>query len=858
MRSFSWIVILATLSFGACAANGAAVAGIRVSSDLTTSNIVDLSAYISGKRPLIPFTGPFIARDSRKKKIKFQANTTIPSFSASSVTSAVSRVVAVSRAPSAGAPSMMVASTIEGLRNDENPAFNDGSYSHPPDQAICVGSGYIIEGVNSAWRIFNEATGQIVSSLSNDAFYNIDSTGFGWADPICTFDYTVNRFLTGIMLYDGPNSESYLVYSTNMVAGSVATWKSWKLQTSPTKCGDVSSCFDDYPQMGFSQHGLFLSSNVFGPLSSSSYQFSRIFMISKSQIVALESSPTTLEFRPDTWGMQVQNVPSGGAWATANGGTAFFVTTGSCAVGAIYNTASIDSTVPNVGLVLPRAPSPALTAYSGPDNIPQPTSGGQCRTSNGNYVNFDGLDNRLANVYYVNGVLYTAFAILGTSSRMDVRVVAIRPNLSPNSNPPVYTYTTLADITLRHSDGVTSFTRPTIAVGASGRGVILVLIAGPTKFVSIGAITIGSDFSISSFVEVASGAGPYNAGSGASSARLGDYSAIQVLGDSNSFWLAGEYVPTRTTCWSQWQWGTKLFKIVLNGATPTRGPTPTRSPTLGKTPTRANTPSRTRTPTRSSTATRSRTRSFTPPRATPTPVCIRTRLPAMLFTGGDSRDFLVNTTGTLTSIAVSFRFTNTNPDIDSWASDMSLSVCSPDYSDCVSVVDDAWPFHQDPSNGDFAGTYRLPTPIYGSGLWTLTWENAYSSSDYVAYTRITVTLCFGPGSRRPANLESNRLQSETDMTTSASSGSSAATIAAIVGGVVGAVVAIAAVAVYVVRRRTRLAKEGDEQSSTRGVVRIARFTNETEDELTASEVLAHEDRGNSLGTPVARKNVAWA
>ncbi len=44
-----------------------------------------------------------------------------------------------------------------------------GQPSTPPDQALCVGAGYIVEGVNSGFRVRNATTGDAVTGKEPDS-----------------------------------------------------------------------------------------------------------------------------------------------------------------------------------------------------------------------------------------------------------------------------------------------------------------------------------------------------------------------------------------------------------------------------------------------------------------------------------------------------------------------------------------------------------------------------------------------------------------------------------------------------------------------------------------------------------------
>jgi len=262
--SFAVSVVLLSISLSFAVADPNVIRATVVSTTRITSTLVDLS-----RSPNAPDTSSALKdipvehrKPFRKKPTK--GSVTIPSFlKKSGNVSSTFNVVMVSEQKSqsgsstsslsSAGPSLShsVAATYRGLSVEDVQSVNNGRYYHPPDQALCVGNEFIIEGVNVAWRSRNAVTGAVIQTFSFSTFYGIDADamGLGWADPICFFDASIGRFITGAMLYS--DTDSYIVYSINTNSNSVATWMSWRAQTSPGLCDTSTNCIDDFPQIDY-------------------------------------------------------------------------------------------------------------------------------------------------------------------------------------------------------------------------------------------------------------------------------------------------------------------------------------------------------------------------------------------------------------------------------------------------------------------------------------------------------------------------------------------------------------------------------------------------------------------------------
>lgn len=155
---------------------------------------------------------------------------------------------------------------FEGLSNrTQDMADNGNQYDvEPPDQGLCVGNGYVIEGVNSAFEVTNQS-GTRLSGLTsmNQFFYHdheIDNSnghyGRFLSDPKCYYDPATSRwFVTTLEIDDNPvtgafgnaSQETIAVSNTSSPLGSFTVYAIDSTDNTGTPSHAGCPCFGDQP-----------------------------------------------------------------------------------------------------------------------------------------------------------------------------------------------------------------------------------------------------------------------------------------------------------------------------------------------------------------------------------------------------------------------------------------------------------------------------------------------------------------------------------------------------------------------------------------------------------------------------------
>ncbi|MGE5377400.1 MAG: hypothetical protein ACM3XO_20265, partial [Bacteroidota bacterium] len=247
-------------------------------------------------------------------------------------------------------------SVNSGKKAKSNPAFNMGfeglnlyqqRYARggnqftvePPDQALCVGNGYVVEAVNDVINVFN-TSGQsvlpdntatnIVGGFPRNVNHAVDLNSFyGYkpainrstgvraefvTDPTCLYDAATQRFFVNVLTLDTyPNGAytevNHLDLAVSKTSNPTDGWNIYRIDVTNdgTNTGGVNPgpYLGDYPHIGADAYGFYITTNAY-PWESNGFAGAQIYAFSKAQLAAGAANVTMVHF--DTSGMV--NAPS--------------------------------------------------------------------------------------------------------------------------------------------------------------------------------------------------------------------------------------------------------------------------------------------------------------------------------------------------------------------------------------------------------------------------------------------------------------------------------------------------------------------------------------------------------------------
>lgn len=486
---------------------------------------------------------------------------------------------------------------------DERFANGGNQFSvEPPDQALAVGNGYVLEGVNNALRIFDTNGAPLTGPIDLNTFYgypaaiNRTTGAYGPAltDPIAYFDKDTQRWFVVVLTLDRVGTTSSLTGKNHLdIAVSdgptpLASWTIYSLPVqndgtdgTPNHHCDGGPCLGDYPHIGADKNGIYLTTNEFA-LFGSGFYGAQVIAISKADLVS--GSPATfVQFNTSRPRYLLDlgadgKVPGFTVWPATSpdcrreerrgedregteylmSSNAVFTSTGSdnrIRVWALTNTDSLRGDGSGVRLshtttrVKTYAVPPFAAQKDGTYPLGQCLSNGRCRPniiSGAPFHHPEGMlnsnDSRMQQVVFADGKLWGALDTAATVGGVNQAAVAWYV-ISPEADDNRVEARTLRNGILALPN--TNLTYPAIAVTSSGRGVIGFTLVGPANFPSAGYAGIDAVVGAGEVHIAADGLGPQDGFTeypeiGGSRPRWGDYGA--AVADGNSIWIANEYI----------------------------------------------------------------------------------------------------------------------------------------------------------------------------------------------------------------------------------------------------------------------------------------------------------------------------
>lgn len=481
-------------------------------------------------------------------------------------------------------------SGFSGITSLDQASAGTGAYAgtqfdlEPPDQALAVGNGEVVEAVNSAIAVYDPSGNLLSGPTPMNQFFGLApelSTAtppvFGPSvfDPKAYFDTDTQRwFVTEAILDVDPSTgnlsgTSGVIIAVSASPDATGMYNVFRLDTTdvtgtPEHAG--CPCVGDQPLIGADANGFYITTNEF-PLFHAGFNGAQVYAMSKTALAA-GTMPTVvhfsgLNFLPGLpfFSVQPATVPPGGTQEGAQGGTEYFLSsldftstlTNQIAAWALTNTSSLTAATPNVQLAVDVIDSeiygqpPLAQQMAGPAPLLDLLNSGffgKLRLEHLGLIASN--DDRMNQVVFANGHLWggvnTVVKTPNGPTRSGIAYFIVTPSLSIGSLSASIANQGYVSVNQN------SVVFPSIGVNTSGKGVMTFTLVGGNYFPSAAYTPI----------DAVNGAGAVHvAGPGASSQdgfteypafgapvspRWGDYSAAVADADG-SIWLAVEYIP---------------------------------------------------------------------------------------------------------------------------------------------------------------------------------------------------------------------------------------------------------------------------------------------------------------------------
>jgi hypothetical protein len=448
------------------------------------------------------------------------------------------------------------------------------SQAQPPDQGLCVGNGFVVEPVNSAFTIYRRNGSVVTGPFNVNVLFDEGLLEFT-SDPRCYFDKPTNTWFATILFISADNTEARTDIAVNSSGDPTMPWTVYHLDatddgTHGTPIHAGCPCFGDQPLLGIDRENIYIATNEFSILGQQ-VNGAQIYAVSKRDLIAGAANVHFVQFENLTIAggiaFSVQPAITQPSSNDKNSNNDKNKDSGEVSEDAEYFLESIDpmGTLDNrIGVWalthqdkvsdggIPTLTSIVITSevFGVPPNAVQKGSTSLLNTG----------DDRMQQVQFVSGALWgelnTALTLPGDPTQLSA-------NAWFNIHPRVHNHQIAsADIIGQGyvaSPGNFLF-YPAIQASPNGNVAMVFTLSGPAFFASAAYARMGEDGKSFGRIKIAvPGSGPYDP----NATRWGDYSFAIVDPSGESIWLATEYIPppSRQTVDGLRNWGTRVLEV---------------------------------------------------------------------------------------------------------------------------------------------------------------------------------------------------------------------------------------------------------------------------------------------------------
>lgn len=514
-------------------------------------------------------------------------------------------------APAGLAVTSAAAGGWDGLTHRDQRLAGSGVYAgtnfstEPPDMGLCVGNGFVMQGVNTAVQVYSTSGTALTAPTPLNQLFGakpaIIRSGPTFGDDIgdvkCYFDPDTQRFFVSSFRLPldpvtgaTPTDQSHVMLAVSTTSNpATGAWNVYDLDTTDGN-GTVANhancpCFADQPLIGADHYGFYITTNEYSldPFGAN-FNGGQVYAFNKAQLVAGSGGSLTgvhIDNIPlaesIAYTIQPATTPAGGAYELSQGGTEYFLSAldfnakldNRIAVWALTGTSTLGTTnaVTLTSKVLDSesyGQPPNAEQKNGPTPLKDAEAAGLEGVKSLEHLELlNGNDDRMNEVKYAAGTLWGDVNTVVKNANGNVNVgiawFAVHPTVSVSGVSGWIA-----------NQGYVAVNRANTLFGAiaannSGGAAMGFTLSGTSDFPSAAWVRLSASGPSSSVHISAVGQAPedgftgYVIEGGDGTARWGDYSAA-TADESGNLWMANEYIPNAPrTLFANW--GTHITMV---------------------------------------------------------------------------------------------------------------------------------------------------------------------------------------------------------------------------------------------------------------------------------------------------------
>src|ERR1700730_4359225 len=445
-----------------------------------------------------------------------------------------------------------VLANFNGVSSLDSQLTNYNAKFEPPDVALCQGNGFVLEPVNSAYKIYHTNGSAIEGPFNINDIFNEGGQEFT-SDPRCHFDPTTNTWFAEILFISADGLHSHQDIAVNTTGDPTNIWTEYHIDT--TNPGGVACpCFGDQPRIGIDQYNVYISTDEFS-IAVNQFNGGQLYAFSKSDLIA--GKPVHF--------VHFANLSLGGqlalaiepALSTGTPNAEYFLNSFD-PNGTFDTRIGVWAMTDQQDVATGDKPILSATVISS-ETYGLPVGAAQ----KGSASLLDAGDDRMQQAQYIAGNVWgeltTGVTIPGDSAQRDGAAwFQVTPTLTGNH---------IGTVTIANQGYVVKkgnyLIYPALQADASGRAAMVFTETSATRFPSAAYAVIntgGTQFGAP--IVAANGNGPYDT----KATRWGDYSWAVLDPITGKFWADTEYIPPKSswTTTGARNWGTRVLEISVS------------------------------------------------------------------------------------------------------------------------------------------------------------------------------------------------------------------------------------------------------------------------------------------------------
>jgi hypothetical protein len=460
-------------------------------------------------------------------------------------------VVRSSAAPRSAAAARPL-SNFNGTSSRDSQFTNYNLEFEPPDQGLCEANGFVLEPVNSAYRIYRTNGKTLRGPFNVNDLFNVGGKEFT-SDPRCWYDPATTTWFSVILFLNDTGTVGTELIAVRHAKDPLGLWNEYSIDATDPG-GRGCPCFGDQPRIGIDQQNLYITADEFS-IKGPQFDGGELWVINKAGLVAGKPTVKFAHFAHLSIAGQKTLAPQP-ALSTRRPHAEFmlsqldFNNMGDHRIGvwAITDRAAVATGgLPTVSSIVVKSEQ-----YANPPASPQKGSTSTLNQGDDRMQQTEFADNA------VWGELDTAVQPAGDSA---VRAGAAWFQVKPRLGGGVVTGAKIVRQGYVAARG-RYLLYPAVQPDAAGNAAVVFTETSRSMFPSAAFATLKAGASnFGPPIVAAKGTGPYFR----KSTRWGDYSFAVPGTGSDSAWMATEYMPPKSsqTTDGKQNWGTRVIEVPL-------------------------------------------------------------------------------------------------------------------------------------------------------------------------------------------------------------------------------------------------------------------------------------------------------